>query len=80
MGIVSPTACPTGYIRCTNVVCGTPTVQPSTQDGFATQNAFPWQAFLRNNNNLGVKNGYAGGGVLLDQYHVLTAAHKVSNL
>ncbi|XP_019769649.2 serine protease 42 [Dendroctonus ponderosae] len=72
--------CSSGYIRCTLVTCGTPSTQPSTQDGIATQNAFPWQAFLINNNNVGVRNGYAGGGVLLDQYHVLTAAHKVTNL
>ncbi|XP_050304372.1 phenoloxidase-activating factor 2-like [Anthonomus grandis grandis] len=80
VSIVSPASCSSPYIRCQNVTCGTPSVQPSTQDGFATQNAFPWQAFLRNNNNLNSKNGYAGGGVLLDQYHVLTAAHKISNL
>ncbi|KAJ8943338.1 hypothetical protein NQ318_000553 [Aromia moschata] len=26
------------------------------------------------------KNGYSGGGVLIDQYFVLTAAHKITNL
>ncbi|CAG9764163.1 unnamed protein product [Ceutorhynchus assimilis] len=80
VGIVSPTSCPSGYISCTSVICGTPSVLPGPNSGFATENAFPWQAFLRNNNNLGQKNGYAGGGVLLDQFHVLTAAHKISNL
>ncbi|KAL1490234.1 hypothetical protein ABEB36_012963 [Hypothenemus hampei] len=72
--------CPPGYIPCVNVTCGSPTVQPSSQDGFATENSFPWQVFIRNNNNIAVKNGYAGGGVLLGQNYVLTAAHKISNL
>ncbi|XP_060524667.1 phenoloxidase-activating factor 2-like [Cylas formicarius] len=86
VNIVVPTtsgnleSCPAGYIQCTNVACGTPSVQPATTDGFATQNAFPWQVFLRNNLNLGVKNGYVGGGALLSQYYVLTAAHKITNL
>ncbi|KAF7282538.1 hypothetical protein GWI33_002403 [Rhynchophorus ferrugineus] len=82
VNIITPPAltdCPSGYVRCTNVICGTPTVQPSQNDGFATPGAFPWQAFIRNANS-NVKNGYAGGGVLIDQYHVLTAAHKIANL
>ncbi|XP_066246238.1 chymotrypsinogen A-like [Euwallacea similis] len=82
--IVSPpgstTTCPAGYVLCSNITCGTPSAQPGMQDGYATPNAFPWQVFLRNNLNLAVNNGYAGGGVLLDPYTVLTAAHKVTNL
>lgn len=80
VGIVSSTSCPSGYILCTNISCGTPSTQPGTQDGFAIQSSFPWHVFLRNNNNLANRNGYAGGGVLLDPVTVLTAAHKVSNL
>ncbi|XP_066151880.1 chymotrypsinogen A-like [Euwallacea fornicatus] len=76
----STTNCPAGYISCSNITCGTPSAQPGSQDGFATPNAFPWQVFIRNNLNLAVNNGYAGGGVLLDPYTVLTAAHKVTNL
>ncbi|XP_076268370.1 chymotrypsinogen A-like [Rhynchophorus ferrugineus] len=73
--VVSPTDCPTGYTRCTSVVCGTSQVQPSRASGFSTPSSLPWQAYISSDTY-----GYAGGGVLLDQYHVLTAAHKVSNL
>lgn len=46
----------------------------NTGDGQATEGAYPWQAYLRNSTN-----SFAGSGVLLDEYHVLTAAHKVQN-
>lgn len=55
-------------------------VQAAVTDGLATRGAFPWHVFLQNANNVAVKNGYAGGGVLINQYYVLTAAHKVTNV
>ncbi|CAH1173862.1 unnamed protein product [Phaedon cochleariae] len=44
----------------------------STASGPATFGTYPWQAYLRNTTNT-----YAGSGVLIDSFHVLTAAHKV---
>lgn len=41
--------------------------------GQAPYGAYPWQAVL-----LGVGDVYAGSGALIDNLHVLTAAHKVT--
>nr|XP_023014800.1 chymotrypsinogen A-like [Leptinotarsa decemlineata] len=78
----APPTCPTGYVPCNNVKCGISAVgiSPGTQNGEATRGAFPWHTFIQNKNALGVNNGYAGGGVLIDQNFVLTAAHKIRNL
>lgn len=55
--------------------CGVrPATITNTADGFAQTGAYPWQVFLTNN---GGPTGFAGSGVLLSPYHVLTAAHKV---
>lgn len=73
--------CSSGYVNCINFKCGLPLVPPGAQNGIATKNAFPWHAFLQDNKK--AKNGtqgYAGGGVLIDQYFVLTAAHKIIKL
>ncbi|KAJ8943349.1 hypothetical protein NQ318_000564 [Aromia moschata] len=77
--IVTPTQsnslCATGYFACfgQSIACGTQYITPSTTaDGQADFGTYPWQAYLRNTTNT-----FAGSGVLLDEYHVLTAAHKV---
>ncbi|KAF5274869.1 hypothetical protein FQA39_LY07051 [Lamprigera yunnana] len=77
--IITPghiTPCPQGQIPCLNTLesshCGlrfAPNV--STLDGIAAPGAFPWQVYMVN------QTGYSGSGVLIDEYHVLTAAHKV---
>lgn len=41
--------------------------------GQAPYGAYPWQAVL-----LGVGDVYAGSGALIDNLHILTAAHKVA--
>ncbi|XP_072397425.1 inactive CLIP domain-containing serine protease A3-like [Diabrotica undecimpunctata] len=67
--------CPTGTTACfgTNTACGTRFVTANTTaSGTATYGAFPWQAYLRN-----TTNAYAGSGVLISPYYVITAAHKV---
>jgi len=78
--IVSPrpgnSPCPSGTVQCYSIVCGTPSTPLSTNSGNAAQNSLPWQAYLKDD----TRNVYIGGGVLIDQYHVLTAAHKISNL
>lgn len=43
------------------------------QAGQAPYGAYPWQAVL-----LGTGDVYAGSGALIDNLHVLTAAHKVT--
>lgn len=70
--------CPAGQIPCytqgPSSRCGERLVSPvSTADGQATDGAHPWQAYIRNSTN----PVYAGSGVLIDNYHILTAAHKV---
>ncbi|KAF5296946.1 hypothetical protein FQR65_LT10098 [Abscondita terminalis] len=73
-GNTSP--CPRGQIPCQSTYeigkCGLRYVSNiSTVDGSSSPGAFPWQAYMVN------QTGYSGSGVLIDQYHVLTAAHKV---
>ncbi|XP_018323685.1 tryptase alpha/beta-1 [Agrilus planipennis] len=77
--------CPAGQEPCYTTgnnpgnPCGLGTTQCGTRlasvtsnaDGFSQRGAFPWQAFIVN------QTGYAGSGVLIDPYHVVTAAHKV---
>ncbi|XP_031332167.1 tryptase-like [Photinus pyralis] len=75
--------CPPGQVPClltiptpsptpTASTCGKRSVtNVSPNDGFATQGAWPWQAYLVN------QTGYAGSGVLINANTVLTAAHKV---
>lgn len=67
--------CPTGFFPCygSTVPCGTRFITPNnTADGESNYGAYPWQAYLRN-----TTNAFAGSGVLIDPYHVVTAAHKV---
>lgn len=73
-GNVNP--CPEGQAPCAGTAGGNQcglrfASNVSNADGFATPGAYPWQAYLLN------QTGYAGSGALLDEYHVLTAAHKV---
>ncbi|XP_018564341.1 tryptase-like [Anoplophora glabripennis] len=77
--IVTPTQagalCADGYFACygQTTTCGTQYITPTTTtDGLADFGAYPWQAYLRNNTST-----FSGSGVLLDEFHVLTAAHKV---
>lgn len=73
--------CPNGFVDCFNFKCGLPLVPPSAQNGNAVKNAFPWHAFLQDSKSVKTGSlGYAGGGVLIDQYFVLTAAHKIMKL
>ncbi|XP_031328396.1 mast cell tryptase-like [Photinus pyralis] len=72
----STNPCPRGQ-----TLCATPTgasqcglrfaTNLSNVDGLASPGAFPWQVYLVN------QTGYAGSGVLINEYHILTAAHKV---
>ncbi|KAJ8947086.1 hypothetical protein NQ314_008686, partial [Rhamnusium bicolor] len=69
--------CPNGFFPCYGqaTTCGVQYIPPTnTADGVSDFGAYPWQAYLRNSTN-----AFAGSGVLLDPYHVLTAAHKVYN-
>jgi hypothetical protein len=71
--------CPAGTIPCytqgPSSRCGERFVTPtSTADGPTSAEAHPWQAFIRNSTH----PVYAGSGVLIDNYHILTAAHKVA--
>ncbi|XP_068910445.1 trypsin-like [Tenebrio molitor] len=78
--IVTPgELCPAGTIPCytqgPSSRCGERFVTPtSTADGPTSAEAHPWQAFIRNSTH----PVYAGSGVLIDNYHILTAAHKVA--
>lgn len=77
--IVSPTQplCPAGQEACYNGQTGGPQCgiryvgSVSQENGIASAGAYPWQAYVLN------QTGYTGSGVLLDRFHVLTAAHKV---
>ncbi|KAG5862259.1 hypothetical protein JTB14_009518 [Gonioctena quinquepunctata] len=78
--IVTPTGttvtnCPTGYFACygQTTQCGRIFVNATTStNGNSDFGAYPWQAYLNN-----ATNSFSGSGVLLDSFHVLTAAHKV---
>nr|XP_023017154.1 trypsin eta-like [Leptinotarsa decemlineata] len=77
--IVTPTGasplCPTGFFPCYGAAtqCGQVFLPPNTTaDGPSSFGAYPWQAYLSN-----ATNNFSGSGVLLDSFHVLTAAHKV---
>ncbi|CAH1105951.1 unnamed protein product [Psylliodes chrysocephalus] len=74
-GTVTPNVCPAGSTPCfgTNTACGTRFITPNmTTPGSASFGAYPWQAYLRN-----ATSAYAGSGVLISPYYVITAAHKV---
>lgn len=45
----------------------------SPSAGQAPYGAYPWQAVL-----LGVGDVYIGSGALIDNQHIITAAHKVT--
>ncbi|XP_050313201.1 phenoloxidase-activating factor 2-like isoform X2 [Anthonomus grandis grandis] len=74
--IVTPDdMCPPGYFPCYGIEtqCGKRFVDPiNVNDGNADVGAHPWQAFLQN-----ATHPFSGSGALLDNFHVLTAAHKV---
>ena len=56
--------------------CGIRKIQPQPQTipGQASFGSYPWQAAF-----LSVDGSYFGSGVLIDERHVLTVAHKVQN-
>lgn len=77
---MTPTTCQAGILErcCTNgqYQCGVryppvSTSRPPTT-GQATFGKYPWQAVL-----LGSGDAYVGSGVLIDNFHVLTVAHRV---
>ncbi|KAG8271635.1 Trypsin-like serine protease [Homalodisca vitripennis] len=83
--IVTPPSgleCQAGFVYCcvsSQLQCGirnlnlTSPVPP--KDGQTKFGEFPWQALIIN-----LDNDYVGGGVVLDAFHVLTAAHKVASI
>lgn len=76
--VQNQSVCPPGQVPCYSqnqgiTQCGVRAVAGiSTADGPSSYGAFPWQAYIEN------QTQFTGSGVLLDQYHVLTAAHKVN--
>ncbi|KAL1491728.1 hypothetical protein ABEB36_012283 [Hypothenemus hampei] len=76
--IVTPLNCPTNYYSCYGkpTPCGERmTKEVNLSDGYSDAGAHPWQAFLKNSTHV-----FSGSGALIDQFHVLTAAHKVEAL
>ena len=78
--IVSPSQipCPSGQQLCSGngeprLPCGTNSGNVGSGYGPAAYGAYPWQAYIED------QTGYIGSGVLIDNKHVLTAAHKVQN-
>lgn len=73
----SSTPCRPGWVACNNVPveCGKRYVNARTDLNGPTEfGAFPWQVMLRNGGK------YIGSGVLIDNFHVLTVAHKVQKI
>ncbi|KAK4887575.1 hypothetical protein RN001_003846, partial [Aquatica leii] len=73
-GNISP--CQRGQVPCPSTFqagqCGLRfSTNASRVDGPSSPGAFPWQVYMVN------QTGYSGSGVLIDEYHILTAAHKV---
>ncbi|XP_050513496.1 transmembrane protease serine 11C-like [Diabrotica virgifera virgifera] len=83
--IVSPTGtvvvsvCKTGFLPCYGMdpKCGTRYVTPATTtaSGPTVFGEYPWQAYLSNGTTT---LSFAGSGVLVSAYYVITAAHKVN--
>uniref|UniRef100_A0A182W105 Peptidase S1 domain-containing protein n=1 Tax=Anopheles minimus TaxID=112268 RepID=A0A182W105_9DIPT len=81
VNIVSPTTCQSGLERCClagSYQCGLqyPPIanSPAVSANQASYGEYPWQVVL-----LGPGDVYVGSGVLIDNLHVLTAAHKISD-
>ncbi|XP_052888227.1 phenoloxidase-activating factor 2 [Anopheles moucheti] len=81
VNIVSPASCQSGLERCClagSYQCGLqyPPVanSPAVSANQASYGEYPWQVVL-----LGPGDVYVGSGVLIDNLHVLTAAHKISD-
>uniref|UniRef100_A0A182P407 Peptidase S1 domain-containing protein n=1 Tax=Anopheles epiroticus TaxID=199890 RepID=A0A182P407_9DIPT len=81
VNIVSPTTCQSGLERCClagSYQCGLqyPPIanSPAVAANQAAYGEYPWQVVL-----LGPGDVYVGSGVLIDNRHVLTAAHKISD-
>lgn len=53
-------------------IANAPRPAPNTVQ--ATYGSYPWQAVLL----LSTDSSFAGSGVLIDHFHVLTVAHKVN--
>lgn len=82
--VVSQTTCQKGLEKCCPTagfscgisyppVAGSPS--PNEGQGQSKFGEYPWQAAL-----LTPENVYIGSGVLIDHLHVLTAAHKLTNI
>ncbi|XP_063395113.1 inactive CLIP domain-containing serine protease A8-like [Cydia fagiglandana] len=74
--------CPAGQVLCcgsstTVIACGTLQTVPATAiapaSGQANFGEYPWQALI-----LTKQNDYIAGGVLIDQFNVLTVTHRLS--
>ncbi|XP_072397605.1 inactive CLIP domain-containing serine protease A3-like isoform X2 [Diabrotica undecimpunctata] len=77
-GTAVVTLCKTGSLPCygTEPSCGIRYVTPATTtSGPTVFGEYPWQAYLSNGTNI---RSFAGSGVLVSPYYVLTAAHKVN--
>uniref|UniRef100_A0A182K934 Peptidase S1 domain-containing protein n=1 Tax=Anopheles christyi TaxID=43041 RepID=A0A182K934_9DIPT len=81
LNIASPTSCQSGLERCCltgSYQCGMqyPPIanSPAVTANQASYGEYPWQVVL-----LGPGDVYVGSGVLIDNLHVLTAAHKISD-
>uniref|UniRef100_A0A182T3C9 Peptidase S1 domain-containing protein n=1 Tax=Anopheles maculatus TaxID=74869 RepID=A0A182T3C9_9DIPT len=81
VNIVSPSSCQSGLERCClagSYQCGLqyPPIanSPAVSTNQASYGEYPWQVVL-----LGPGDVYVGSGVLIDNLHVLTAAHKISD-
>uniref|UniRef100_A0A182YG35 Uncharacterized protein n=1 Tax=Anopheles stephensi TaxID=30069 RepID=A0A182YG35_ANOST len=81
VNIVSPASCQSGLERCClagSYQCGLqyPPIanSPAVTANQASYGEYPWQVVL-----LGPGDVYVGSGVLIDNLHVLTAAHKISD-
>ncbi|KAK6645356.1 hypothetical protein RUM43_001632 [Polyplax serrata] len=72
------TVCLTGHVYCcvenTKLGCGIPNVIPGVnpKEGQANLGQYPWSVII-----LTEENAYVGGGVLIDDRHILTVAHRV---
>lgn len=81
LNIASPATCQSGLERCClagSYQCGMqyPPIanSPAVTANQAAYGEYPWQVVL-----LGPGDVYVGSGALIDNLHVLTAAHKISD-